>query len=38
MQLIVWATLGLAFGALTERAWQKDHAEEHQMPNRMTAQ
>lgn len=24
MQLVLWATLGLAFGVLTERAWAKD--------------
>jgi predicted cobalt transporter CbtA len=27
MQLVLWTTLGLAFGALTERAWTKDGAD-----------
>jgi predicted cobalt transporter CbtA len=37
MQLIMWATLGLVFGALTERAWVKDRIEGRSTPTWMTA-
>jgi predicted cobalt transporter CbtA len=37
MQLIMWTALGLVFGALTERAWNKERVEHRRLPNRMTA-
>jgi predicted cobalt transporter CbtA len=35
MQLTMWTTLGLVFGALTERAWAKGRIEGHQAPTWM---
>jgi hypothetical protein len=37
MQLAMWTTLGLVFGALTERAWIKGHVEGRQTLTWMTA-